>query len=179
MDIISVLSNPVRMRILQYLIGYGDGTTKQIAEYASNIPKPTLYRHINYLIENGIVIVKEERKVRGSVERLLSADPAKMYNEKDISGLAYQFLMGLYFSFYKYSQKPDADPVRDKLALSTANFNLTDEEMDSFINDISEIMKKYDEISTKSKGRLRNVSLILSPAEDGEESGIREEKEES
>ena len=83
MDIISVLSNPVRMRILQYLIGYGDGTTKQIAEYASNIPKPTLYRHINYLIENGIVIVKEERKVRGSVERLLSADPAKMYNEKE------------------------------------------------------------------------------------------------
>ena len=81
--------------------------------------------------------------------------------------------------FYKYSQKPDVDPVRDKLALSMANFNLTDEEMDSFINDISEIMKKYDEISTKSKGRLRNVSLILSPAEDGEESGTGEEKEES
>ena len=43
MDLIKVLSNPVRMRIIQCMIGYGDTTTKQIAEYVSDVPVPTLY----------------------------------------------------------------------------------------------------------------------------------------
>ena len=57
MDLIKVLSNPVRMRIIQCMIGYGDTTTKQIAEYVSDVPVPTLYRHINYLIDVGLITV--------------------------------------------------------------------------------------------------------------------------
>ena len=170
MDLIKVLSNPVRMRIIQCMIGYGDATTKQIAEYVSDVPVPTLYRHINYLIDVGLITVKEERKVRGSVERVLTVNPTKPYDETDISNLAFQFLMEMYSRFDKYSKRPDADPIRDKLALSTAIFKLTDEEMDNFAKDIGEVMMKYDAISKESKGKIRSVSMVLSPVDETDES---------
>ncbi|MBQ6230620.1 MAG: helix-turn-helix domain-containing protein [Eubacterium sp.] len=166
MDIIKILSNPVRMRILQFFAGSSEGTTKQLAEYVSDVPVATLYRHINFMIDGGILLVKEERKVRGSVERVITLNPKQPFDDKDISGLAFQFLIELYSSFEKYSKRPDADPVRDKLALSTATFKLTDEEMDGFGRDVGELMMKYESVSQKSEGKLRRVSMIFSPLDE-------------
>ena len=104
------------------------------------------------------------------VERVLTVNPTKPYDETDISNLAFQFLMEMYSRFDKYSKRPDADPIRDKLALSTAIFKLTDEEMDNFAKDIGEVMMKYDAISKESKGKIRSVSMVLSPVDETDES---------
>ena len=72
MDMTKYLSNPTVGRIMQYLFDGKELTTKDIAEYLSDVPVPTIYRHINYLIKNNIVVVKEERKIRGSRERILT-----------------------------------------------------------------------------------------------------------
>ena len=122
MNLIKVLSNPVKMQIVQYLAVHGASTTKQISDELSDIPAATLYRHINALIELGLIAVKEERKVRGSVERLLDIDQERINTSGSVSDQAYQFLMALYNKFYIYDQKPDKDPVRDHLAMATAMF---------------------------------------------------------
>ena len=44
----------------------------------------TIYRHINYLLKEEVLIVKSERKVRGSVERLLAFNEAKFAENTDI-----------------------------------------------------------------------------------------------
>ena len=69
MDLTEILSNPVRVRIIQYLQLYGDATTKQISGYLDDIPAPTIYRHVNSLIKEGVLTVKDERKVRGKTDR--------------------------------------------------------------------------------------------------------------
>ena len=66
MELIKVLSNPVRMQVMQYLQTYGEATTKQISDAITDVPAPTLYRHINILLKEEVLLVKEERKVRGS-----------------------------------------------------------------------------------------------------------------
>lgn len=166
MDLIKVLSNPVRIRVMQYLQMHGEATTKQISEAISDVPAPTLYRHINTLLNEEVLLVKEERKVRGSLERLLAVNVQKMSAASDcnISDSAYQFLMELYMKFYKYSCKDNADPQKDRLSLRTCVLNLTDDSFDNFMRDIASVIGKYQ--GAEENGKLRSVSFISAPVEE-------------
>lgn len=166
MELIKILSNPIRIQVMQYLQTHGEATTKQISEAISDIPAPTLYRHINTLLKEEVLLVKEERKVRGSLERLLAINVQKMSAAADsnISDSAYQFLMELYMKFHKYSCKDKADPQKDRLSLRTCVLNLTDESFDNFMQDIAAVIDKYRE--AEEDGKLRSVSFISAPVEE-------------
>lgn len=166
MELMKILSNPVRMQIMQYLQTHREATTKQISEAITDIPAPTLYRHINTLLKEEILLVKEERKVRGSLERLLAINVEKMTEtvNSGISETAYQFLMELFMKFQKYGSKADADPQKDRLSLRSCVFTLTDESFDNFMHDIGAVINKYQVAETN--GKLRSVSFISAPIEE-------------
>lgn len=166
MELMKILSNPVRMQIMQYLQTHGEATTKQISEAITDIPAPTLYRHINTLLKEEILLVKEERKVRGSLERLLTINVEKMAEtvNSSISETAYQFLMELFMKFHKYGSKAGADPQKDRLSLRTCVFTLTDESFDNFMHEIGAVINKYQ--VAEINGKLRSVSFISAPVEE-------------
>jgi DNA-binding transcriptional ArsR family regulator len=64
-----IILHPARMRILVAISGR-QMTAQQLAKSLPDIPQTTLYRHVNYLVEERILRVVEERRVRGTVERL-------------------------------------------------------------------------------------------------------------
>ncbi len=160
-----MLSNPVRIRVMQYLQTHGEATTKQISEAISDVPAPTLYRHINTLLNEEVLLVKEERKVRGSLERLLAINVEKMSAgvNSNISETAYQFLMELYMKFQKYGCKDNANPQKDRLSLRTCVLTLTDDSFDKFMQDIAAVIEKYQ---AEENGKLRSVSFISAPVEE-------------
>ena len=165
MKLSDILSNPVRLRIVQYLQMHGDATSKQISEGLEDVPVPTLYRHIGRLVEEGILSVKEERRVRGSVERLLAVNPERWSAETgDISDASYQFLMSLYGRFERYKGE---DPAEDRLCLRTCMLRLSDERFDAFLGEYAALLGKY--LESQDGGRLRSVSIISAPAEDDED----------
>ena len=168
MELIKLLSNPVRIQVVQYLQTHGEATTKQISEAIPDVPSPTLYRHISTLLKDELLIVKEERKVRGSLERLLAVNTEKMSSigNGDISENTYQFLMELYMKFHKYSCKDDADPEKDRLSLRTCILTLTDESFDNFMHDIAAVIAGYQE--AEENGKTRSVSFISAPCEEEE-----------
>lgn len=166
MELMRVLSNPVRIQVMQYLQTHGEATTKQISEAVTDVPAPTLYRHINTLLKEEVLFVKEERKVRGSLERLLAINVEKMAKtvNSSISETAYQFLMELFMKFQRYSGKADADPQKDRLSLRTRIFTLTDNSFDSFMQEIGAVMEKYQNV--EENGKLRSISFISAPIEE-------------
>ncbi len=161
-----MLSNPVRMQVMQYLQAHGEATTKQISEAIADVPAPTLYRHINTLLKEEVLLVKEERKVRGSLERLLAINVEKMTKtvNSSISETAYQFLMELFMKFQRYGEKADVDPQKDRLSLRTCVFTLTDNSFDSFMQEIGAVMEKYQK--AEKNGKLRSLSFISAPIEE-------------
>lgn len=165
MDLIKVLSNPVRIQIMQHIQMYGEATTKQISEALQDVPAPTLYRHINILLEEGALSVKEERKVRGSLERLLIINREKFAEAEsgNVADTAYRFLMEIFSRFQKYSLLPDADPRKDKLSMRTCILSLTDDEMDSFFHELASLIDRFNEISENSDGKKRSISIISAP----------------
>ena len=69
-DLAKIVMNPVRIRIAQYLILHEQGTTAQIGEELSDVPKASLYRHMKMLEDAGLIQVVQENKKRGTVEKV-------------------------------------------------------------------------------------------------------------
>jgi len=165
MELIKILSNPVRMQVMQYLQIQGEATTKQISEALKDVPAPTLYRHINTLLKEEVLLIKEERKVRGSLERLIIINKERFTETEnsDITDTAYQFLMELYSKFQRYSCKADTDPVKDRLSMRTCILSLTDDKFDDFMHEIAVVIEKYQQNDTDRNGKTRSVSFISAP----------------
>lgn len=166
MKLSDIITNPIRMKIMQFLQIRGEATTRQICEELHDVPQPTLYRHINYLLKEEVLIVKSERKVRGSLERLLALNEAKFTENTDIADSAYQFLMALYGSFQRYSDKENADPAADMLSLRTYMLTLTDESYADFFKELREVIEKYSK--PQDGGKSRSFSVISAPVTEEE-----------
>jgi DNA-binding transcriptional ArsR family regulator len=68
MERIELLLHPIRMRVI-LAVANRVLTTQQLAERLPDVAQTTLYRHINLLLESGILKVVRETKVRGTLER--------------------------------------------------------------------------------------------------------------
>ena len=66
-----LLLHPVRLRIVQAMLGRGELTTKSLAEKLPDVASATLYRQVSALVDGGVLEVVSERRVRGSIERSL------------------------------------------------------------------------------------------------------------
>ncbi|MFO7321412.1 MAG: helix-turn-helix domain-containing protein [Chloroflexota bacterium] len=71
MDRMKLILHPVRMRVMLALANRVL-TTQQLADLLPDVAQTTLYRHINLLLEGGILTVVRESKVRGTIERALT-----------------------------------------------------------------------------------------------------------
>lgn len=165
MNLTDILSNPVRMRVVQYLTKNKEATTKQLSDALPDIPAPTIYRHVNFLLKEEILEVKEEKKIRGTTERLLVLNEKKWNSEvaSDLKGTAYRFLMSIYRNFEEYDSE-NRDPEADKLSMRTFMVRLTDETMDHFLSEIADVMRRYQ--NDEEDGELRSISFISAPVEE-------------
>lgn len=175
MDLAKLFSNPTAWRILMSFDDDLEHTTKEIAEHLSDVPAPTIYRYINNMIENGLLLVKEERKVRGSRERILicNSDWCRKYSVAELSS---HYFMDLIKRFNRYVQThPNMDNhevyKEDRLFLSKLVLYLDDDEMDALVDDYNNFAQKYAKISQESKlkngkkSKLRIINVISSPGE--------------
>jgi DNA-binding transcriptional ArsR family regulator len=67
---LDLVTHPVRLRILMALAGV-ERTAQQIAATMSDIPTSSIYRHLQKLLDAGIVEVTAQRQIRGAVEKTL------------------------------------------------------------------------------------------------------------
>jgi predicted DNA-binding transcriptional regulator YafY len=72
-----VLLHPVRLRVIQALLGDRTLTTAQLAAELPEVPKPTLYRHIGALLDASVLQIAAERRIRGGVERTYRLDQSR------------------------------------------------------------------------------------------------------
>ncbi|MBQ3061843.1 MAG: helix-turn-helix domain-containing protein [Lachnospiraceae bacterium] len=167
MDKRNVIMNSVRMRIVQYLMINGTATATQLAKDMTEVPKTTLYRHINVLEQAGVISVVDERKVRGTIEKTFAINMETLETEKDeeiVLNNAFSFLMNVYGDFVKYFTKEEADPQAEGVFIRTSDFMLKDKDFDKFCKELEGVFEKY---KAKSGDKLRKITIISSPG--GEE----------
>ena len=80
-----LILHPVRMRIVVAL-GGRQMTAQQLVRALPDVPQTTLYRHLNVLVEQGVLSVVAEHRVRGTVERVYALAPtAALLTPEDLA----------------------------------------------------------------------------------------------
>jgi hypothetical protein len=164
-DLYSIMLNPTRMRIVQAFASQQTMTTNALCEIICDVPRTTLYRQINLLIEAKVLTVVEETKVRGAVERRLSLNVDQLNTQNTLDNIpqkAFSFLMNTYAKFEKYFNRKDFTPGGNTVFLNNTVLMMDDGEFDSFLSELQALLVKYN-FTVKDGRRPRDLSIISAP----------------
>ena len=166
-NINEIMLNPIRMRIIQELSTGQPLTPNDLCERISDVPRTTMYRHIKILIDNNILSVISEKKVRGSLERTIALNISEISKHNTVENgaeNAFGFLMSNYAKFHKYFNGENPNPGKDKIFLNNTVMMMSDREFDQFIEELRQLILKYNYKTTEER-RARDISIISSPVE--------------
>ncbi|MFT4468656.1 helix-turn-helix domain-containing protein [Arthrobacter sulfonylureivorans] len=169
-----LILHPVRLRIVQSLLGERELTTAEISAELPDVPTATLYRHIGTLAKAGVLAVTQERPVRGTTERTYRLDATKSSVEgDDLASMTAEdhrrgfmaFAAGLLDAFDQYTARDTPDLVRDGAGYRQTALWMTDEELTEFSAAIRAAAQKAAP-NGPGEGRHRRLfSTVLIPAD--------------
>ena len=164
MNIAELVMNSVRQRILQYILLNKSATVNDLSAALSDVPKPSIYRHVRILFENGVIVVSNEKKIRGTIEKTYSlAEPNSAGSEEDVSSVIQNYLLKLMMTFSAYFKSENPQPEKDMLCVGGVTLMLTDEQMMNFLQDYSKLISKAMEIKPNENSKPRSMTLISAP----------------
>lgn len=164
-EISEVFMNPVRQRIIQYLLVHEKATVKEIKPALPDIPSASLYRHIKILSDHGFIIVVEENKIRGTVEKVYQLNRAALEVDDENGTVVQMSLLSLCAAFARYFSSGHADPRKDLLMLTSCTLTLTDEEFLQFLTELNEVVTKYMNKPVTQTSASRQITLVSSPVD--------------
>lgn len=167
MDIVKLVLNPARLRILQYIRLHGSVRTSDIVKYLNDIPRATVYHHVKILEENNMIEVVKENRVRGTIEKVYSLkEYTSSMEEETFVALSTAFHVGLMQEMNEYFSRKDQDHKKDNVFFSSALLYMSDNEYESLLKNMADLLKPYIEQKPKSNLKLRKLSIISSPPVD-------------
>lgn len=167
-----MLLNPVRMGIIQNLIGGRRLSTQQISELLPDVPQATLYRHLKILLKAGYISVVEENPVRGTVEKIYSmnVESMKAVNKEAVTLTAqehkryfFTYMTGLMDELERYFEKDNIDVIKDGLSYSQGRYYMTDEEFSVFTQDLQNTFGKVIANMPSADRKARTIGFVMIP----------------
>jgi len=174
---IDLVLHPIRMRIITTISGR-EMTTGQLAEALPDIAQATLYRHMNTLVEGGVLVVVNETQIRGTIEKRYALHTEDLLNitEEDLQNATNEdhvryfttYLMTLLGDYTRYMQtKEKVNPIEDGIGYHTIPLHMTDEELNDFATQLQQMISPYQTTQPNRKRRL--FSFVIMPSVDDEE----------
>lgn len=160
--------HPVRLRIVQALATRESVNATELCELINDVPRTTLYRHINILLNSAILSVVAETKLRGSLERTLALNKgelSKRNTRENVPENALRFLMDRYAKFHRYFSRERPNAGRELYFFNTTILMMDDAEFDRFLSELRELLLKYSFETAKGR-KPRDISIISSPVEE-------------
>jgi DNA-binding transcriptional ArsR family regulator len=170
-----LLLHPVRLRVVQALLGDRALTTGALAAELSDVPPATLYRHVARLVDAGVLRIVAEEQVRGSVKRtyalrasaaLITPDQVATMTVEDMRQAFLAFVAGLLGDVDRYLARPDVDPTRDGASFRLAGLWLDDTEYLALLRELMRVLQPAA-ANPPGPGRKRRIlATVLIPGEE-------------
>lgn len=153
---------------MQYLSVHKEATAGILSEHISDVPRTTLYRHINILEKNELLTVISEKKIRGSLEKTYALNIEAYSKENTVENAtrnAFGFLMKIYADFDRYFADNQDQPMSeiDHIFLGNVSLMLSDEEFKLFMSELNQVLVKYVSNVQDGSRKQRSISIISSP----------------
>jgi len=166
------LTNPIKSKLLTTIKGKKRATTKELAEVVSQLPQTTLYRYLKKMVEDGLIKVVEENRIRNVSEKvygmaidfddeleMIAKDPSS-----DASALQIRrFANGLVDEFERNLPAGDINYLRDGYGFFIAPVHVSRNEAIELINKIIEVIKPYEDNALTPDRHLQSWAMVLTP----------------
>jgi hypothetical protein len=170
-----LLLHPVRLRIVQSLLGDRALTTTELRAELTDVPAASLYRHVARLVAGGVLSVVAERRVRGAVERTyvlrtqaasISLDEVAKMSPEEHRQAFLAYIAGLIADFDRYLSRDDIDVLRDGVSYRMAGIWLDDAELMEMARDLLTVVQPRLANAPKPGRKRRIFGTILLPGTD-------------
>ncbi len=171
----NLVLHPIRMRIIQTLIGQRQLTPQQIGEALPDVAQATLYRHINKLVQGGVLVVVAERQVRGALEKVYalpdhaaSLGPADLANASRDDHMHFftTFVATLLNDFARYLERDRIDLLADGVGYRQVALTLSDEEFLQMAAALNAALRPFLELTPAPGRRRRIFTSIVMPVDE-------------
>ncbi|WP_071459559.1 helix-turn-helix domain-containing protein [Bacillus massilinigeriensis] len=171
-----ILMHPVRMKIAQALMrNTEEGLTPLgMLDIIQDVPQATLYRHIQTMLDAGVIRIVKEKKVRSVSEkyyvlnegaaRLDSEEWKKTSKDKKLNYISsYQLsLLTQYQNYLSTLEKKSS--TNDEATFSLLELKISDQDFDAFQQELNDLMHKYYNLKNEDKNlTTRTVALTIIP----------------
>ena len=164
--LLKILTDPVSNSILQMIRMKGKMTISDILSENSQIPRATVYRKIEKMLEVGAIEIVDFHKVRGQTENVYAIKQMYIANtETDEESLKVVTIsiMQILDQYTRYFQSGNTDVNRDKLFLLNYAISLSDKDFSAMMNDIFKIADKYRKKKPSPDAKMRSLYLLSAP----------------
>ncbi|MDQ0257519.1 DNA-binding transcriptional ArsR family regulator [Evansella vedderi] len=169
-----VILHPVRMKIIQALAGRSL-TVQDLMDKIPDIPQATMYRHLNMLKKHQIVLVQDEQKKRGVIEKTYTLDVRNSFisgeEAKQISKEDYlRYFMMFYGNLLRLMEEYFEDEVnleKDGFGFHQLELNLNEEEGVRFLQDYKALITKY-QFEPRGDRKKRTMATAFIPERNGD-----------
>lgn len=167
-----LILHPIRMRIIQSLIGGARRSTLQILEIMPDIPQATMYRHLNKLLNAKLIEVVEEKKVRGTMMKVyilnehggdIPIQDLKTMTSEEHMELFMKFIASLIGDYGRYLEQENYDLLQDGVSFRQLELHLSDEEYMDLLQGMRAQMMKHIDNEPGGERKRRNIVTIVIP----------------
>jgi DNA-binding transcriptional ArsR family regulator len=174
---VSLMLHPDRLQILT-TISTRKMTAHDLAQEL-DIPLTSLYRHLNLLVEGGLLEIVAENPIRGTVEKVYALPTPPSLSAEDLAGMdkaAYEQAFMVYIAtllrdvqrYLATKQDDEAlDVLADGVELSKVRLFLTDDELRDMNSQITKLMMKAVENTPTPERKPRIFSFLFLPGISG------------
>lgn len=173
---VEILMHPVRIKILQVLARHKDTglTPLEMVKLTKDVPQATLYRHIQIMLDAGIIRVIREKKVKSVSEKYYalneaeaSLNPEEWKKASDEMKLDYvsNYQLSLLTQYQSYLQKlKEQDRQEDGATFSLIELKINDNHFMEFQNELNELVTKYYHSSSNdTDAPVRTIAVTIIP----------------
>ncbi|MDD1503708.1 helix-turn-helix domain-containing protein [Lysinibacillus sp. CNPSo 3705] len=171
-----VLMHPVRMKILQALMHDKEEglSTLEMISIIKDVPQATLYRHIQILMDENIIKIVKERKVRSVTEKFYALNEgAEKLSQEDWTQLTIKqklnyvsnYQLALLSQYQNYLNSLDEEErLADLATFSFIDLTLTTTQFMSFENELNDLIIKYYNMADSSKEtETKTIAINIIP----------------
>ncbi len=184
----TLLLHPVRLRVLQALLGGRRMTTNELQAELTDVPAATLYRHVAALADAEVLTVVDEQRVRGAVERTYAVRlEATEIPPEELATMSVEehrqaflaFVAGLLGDFDRYLDRGSrparraarsnarttggVDLARDGVGYRQAALWLDDAEYAELVEELRRVVQARSDHEPRDGRRRRLVATVLLP----------------
>jgi DNA-binding transcriptional ArsR family regulator len=177
-NLLDLIVHPIRLRIITAMSN-DRVTAKDLAEALPDIAQTTLYRHINVLVEGGLLEVVEEIPQRGTVERVLGFKTMPSLTPEHLSGLSKEQIQETFSlilftllnealnALNHFPEGEEIDLLGSGFQFSECQLNLSNEEYQQMNQKILEIMLSAGKNPPSADRKRRIFSYMFIPVMTG------------